>query len=236
MTTKTKPDPAAELAPIQEQLQTAREERARLGMEARSWQDELAQLEYALSALARQDPSQFANGSPKPKTKAAEIQTEIDKRRNGNQWSDILGGSDQRVRELDEELGRVTAANAEWLARAEYEGRGAKNTLKWRKIAALIYEAADEYQASVSKQITIAFAVDGLDGLDGRDVWTDETVKQARALAERLAAIQPPRSLCLTPLTSEEPPRVRSVSGGFIGHNYSRNNAAEDQPQRVEPV
>ena len=234
MTTKTKTaDPVAELTPIREKLEAAREERARLGMDARAWQDEIGKLERDLSDLARDDPAQFANGFPKQKTKAAGLRAEIDKRTNGHKWADILGGADARIRSFEAELSRRTEANAEALARHEYEGRGTTNAEKWRKIAALILEAADEYQASTSQHVQIAFSVAGL---DGRDVWSDPVVNEARRLADRLAEVQPPRSVSLVPLTTEEPPRVRSVNGGFIGANVSLNNAAEDQPERVEPV
>jgi hypothetical protein len=213
MTTKTKTDPATELAPIAEQLHAAREERDSLQAEARAWQAEIARLEHDLSDLAREDPAQFANGFPRRGTKAAELRAKIDKAVNGNRWSDVLGGAERRVQELEHGLSRRTEANADALARQEYRGRGMANAEKWRRIAGLILEAADEYQASESRHIQIAFSVTGL---DGRDVWADQAVAEARSLADRLAEIQPPRSVSLVPLTSEDPSRVKSVSGGFI--------------------
>jgi hypothetical protein len=233
MTTKTKADPAAELTPIREKLEAARQERARLGMEARAWQTGTAGLERDLADLARDDPSQFGGGFPKQKTKAAELRVELDKRANGHKWPEIIGGADARIRSLEAELSRRTEANAEALARHEYEGRGTDNAGKWRQIAALILEADSEYTASVQTQMGI---VNSVGGLNGRDVFSDPAVAEARKLVDRLAEIQPPRSVSLVPLTSEEPPRVRSLNGGYIGANVSLNNAAEDQPERVEPV
>jgi hypothetical protein len=233
MTTKTKADPVAELTPIREKLEAARQERTRLGVEARTWQTGIEGLERDLADLARDDPSQFANGFPKQKTKAAELRAELDKRTNGNRWAEILGGADARIRSLEAELSRRTEANAEALARHDYEGRGTANAGKWRQIAALILEADAEYMASAQYQMGI---VNSVTGLDGQDVFSDPAVAEARKLADRLAEVQPPRSVSLVPLTSEEPPRVRSQSGGFIGANVSLNNAAEDQPERVEPV
>jgi hypothetical protein len=166
-------------------------------------------------------------------TKAAKLRAELDKRANGNRWAEILGGADARIRSFEAELSRRTEANAEALARHDYEGRGVANAEKWRRIAALILEADAEYTASAQYQMGVAISVTGL---DGRDVFSDPSVAEARKLADRLAEVQPPRSVSLVPLTSEEPPRVRSVSGGFIGANVSLNNAAEDQPERVEPV
>jgi hypothetical protein len=211
MTTTTKPDPNTELTPIREKLEAARQERARLGVEARAWQTGIAGLERDLADLARDDPSQFASGFPKQKTKAAELRAEIDKRVNGNRWAEILGGADARIRSFEAELSRRTEANAEALARHEYEGRGVANAEKWRQIAALILEADGEYTASAQSQMGIAISVTGL---DGRDVFSDPAVAEARKLTDRLAEVQPPRSVSLVPLTSEEPPRVRSQSGG----------------------
>jgi hypothetical protein len=233
MTTKTKADPVAELTPIREKLEAAREERSRLGQEARAWEDDLARLQAELDGLANTDASQFAGGQPKPKTRAAELRAEIDKRTNGHKWPEIIGGADARIRSLEAELSRRTEANAEALARHDYEGRGVANAERWRKIAMLILEADAEYTASTQYQMGIAISVGGL---DARDVFSDPAVAEARKLADRLAEVQPPRSVSLVPLTSEEPPRVRSQSGGFIGANVSLNNAAEDQPERVEPV
>jgi hypothetical protein len=211
MTTTTKPDPNTELTPIREKLEAARQERARLGVEARAWQTGIAGLERDLADLARDDPSQFASGFPKQKTKAAELRAEIDKRVNGNRWAEILGGADARIRSFEAELSRRTEANAEALARHEYEGRGVANAEKWRQIAALILEADGEYTASAQSQMGIAISVTGL---DGRGVFSDPAVAEARKLTDRLAEVQPPRSVSLVPLTSEEPPRVRSQSGG----------------------
>lgn len=68
MATKAKTtDPTAELAPIAGQLQAAREERARLGVEARAWQDEVAKLEHDLAGLARDDRLNSPTGSRDPR-------------------------------------------------------------------------------------------------------------------------------------------------------------------------
>lgn len=112
-------------------------------------------------------------------------------------------------------------------------GKGTDAAKKLRQAAALIHEGTADYIGSTGRQTQIAYSCDGL---DGQDVWSDPIVTEARKLADRLAEVQPPRSVSLVPLTSEEPPRVRSQSGGFIGANVSLNNAAEDQPERVEPV
>ena len=96
-------------------------------------------------------------------------------------------------------------ANADALARDEYQGRGTANAKKWRRIAGLILEAESEYRASVSEHREIAISVTGL---DGQDVISDPAVAEARKLAERLAEVQPPRSVSLVPLTSEDPLRV----------------------------
>jgi hypothetical protein len=40
----------------------------------------------------------------------------------------------------------------------------------------------------------------------------------------------------LVPLLDEEPPRVRAHEGGYIGQHSARRNAAEEHPERVEPV
>jgi hypothetical protein len=233
MTTKTKADPADELAAIEEQLEAAREERARLDAEARAWQAELGKLEHDLVDLARNDPGQFANGFPRPKTQAAKLQAEIEERKNGHKWPDLLGGADQRVRKLEAELSRTTAASADEPARREYLGNGKGAVEKLRQAAALIREGAAEYRASATRHVQIAYACPGL---DGQDVWSDPAVDEAQAFAERLAQVQPPRSVSLCPLVDEGPPRVRSKSGGYIGANMSRRDAAEDQPQPVEPV
>jgi hypothetical protein len=234
MATKTKTiDPAAELVPVEEQLQAARQERDRLGVEARAWQDEVAQLERDLSDLAQDDPAQFANGFPRPKTKAAQLRAEMDKRVNGNRWGDILGGADRRIQDLEHGLSRRTEANADALARHEYLGRGTANAEKWRRIASLILEADAEYMASINRHLAI---VTSCGGLDGQDVFCDPVVAEARKLAERLAEVQPPRAVSLVPLTSEDPARVRSVHGGYLRYGSNADDIAEDQPDRVEPV
>jgi hypothetical protein len=61
-------------------------------------------------------------------------------------------------------------------------------------------------------------------GLDGRDVFSDPVVGEARKLADRLAEVQPPRSVSLAPLPTEDPARVKSVNGGYIG---AGRNAAD---------
>jgi antitoxin (DNA-binding transcriptional repressor) of toxin-antitoxin stability system len=234
MTTVTKAsDPVAELTPIREKLEAARQERARLGVESRAWQDGIGKLERDLVDLARDDPVQFANGFPKQKTKAAELRAEIDKRANGHKWPEIIGGADARIRSLEAELSRRTEANAEALARHEYEGRGTANAEKWRQIATLILEADGEYTASAQYQMGIAISVTGL---DGRDVFSDPVVGEARKLADRLAEVQPPRSVSLAPLPTEDPARVKSVNGGYIGAGVNAGDIAEDQPERVELV
>jgi hypothetical protein len=233
MTTKTKTDPAAELAPIAEQLQAAREERARLGVEARAWQDEVAKLERDLSDLARDDPRQFANGFPGPKTKPAGLRAEIDKRVNGHRWPEILGGADKRIQKLEDKLSRQTEANAEVLAHAEYCGRGTDNAEKWRQIAALILEADAEYRASTNSHLAIVTSVTGL---NGQDVLSDPIVTEARKLAASLAEVQPPRAVSLVPLTTEDPSRVKSINGGYIRAGANAADIAEGQPERVEPV
>ncbi|MEK6272980.1 MAG: hypothetical protein AABM42_10095 [Actinomycetota bacterium] len=234
MATTTKAtDPAAELAPVEEQLQVARQERDRLGVEARAWQAEVANLERDLSDLARTDPAQFSNGFPKQRTTAAGLRGEIDKRVNGNRWGDILGGADRRIQDLEHGLSRRTEANAEALAHREYRGRGTANAEKWRRIAALILEADSEYTASTNRHLAIVTSVTGL---DGQNVVSDPVVTEARELAGRLAEVQPPRSVSLVPLTSEDPTRVKSVHGGFIRAGANAGDIAEDQPDRVEPV
>jgi hypothetical protein len=106
--TQTKTDPATEVSAIQEQLEVARAERQRLGNEAIAWVEETAQFTRDLDGLAQNDPDQFANGFAKPKSKAAELQREIDKRTNGNRWSQVLEGADERIRELEHELHRAS--------------------------------------------------------------------------------------------------------------------------------
>ncbi len=233
MTTKTetKLDPATEVAAIEEQLEAARAERNRLGNEALAWVEETRQLEIELDQLARTDEAQFAGGHPRPNTKAAELHREFDTRQSGNRWPAILEGADERIRKLEAELHRVTEESADQLARREYLTNGKAAALKLRRAAAVLLEGADEYRASTTRQGHIAHAVGGL---DARDVWHDRTVEQAVAFAQRLAEVQPPRSVSLVPLTTEEPPRVRAQSGGFVGANMSAKNAAEDQPERVE--
>jgi hypothetical protein len=233
MTTKIEADPATEVAGIAEQLAVARAERQRLGNEATAWAEETVKLAHDLDRLARNDPDQFANGFPKPKTKAAQLQREVDKRQNGNRWPKVLEGADERIRELEHELHQVTEENADQLARREYLSNGKAATLRLRQAATTILEAPPEYRASTTRQTHIANVVTGL---DGRDAWHDPVVEEAVKLAERLLQVQPPRSVSLVPLTTEEPPRVRAESGGYIGNGNSRNNASEVQPERVEPV
>lgn len=152
---------------------------------------------------------------------------------NGNRWSDIIGGAEKRVHDLEHELGRVTEANADSLARAEYLGRGTANAEKWRRIAALILEAESEYRASTNAHLGIVTSVTGL---NGQDVVSDPVVAEARKLAEGLVEVQPPRSVSLVPLTSEDPSRVKSPSGGYIRAGANAADIAEDQPERVEQV
>jgi hypothetical protein len=234
MATTTKiTDPAAELAPIAEQLQAAREERDRLGAEARTWQGEVAELERELADLARDDPGQFANGFPRPKSKAARLRGEIDKRVNGNRWSDILGGAERRVQDLERDLSRRTEAKADTVALQEFQGRGTDNAKKCRQIAALIMEAASEYTTSEHYHLGIVTSVGGL---NGQDILSDPVVAEARKLAPRLAEVQPPRSVSLVPLITEDPDRVKSVSGGYIRAGANAADIAEDQPERVERI
>jgi hypothetical protein len=232
-TTKTKPDHAAEVEAIDKQLEAAREERNRLGTEALAWVAEGDQLNSELNELARSDPSQFANGFPRPETRAAELKREIDKRLGDNQWPAILEGSDERIRQLEAELHRVIEESADELARREYLSNGKAATLKLRRAATVLLEGAEEYRASTTRQGHIAHAVGGL---DARDVWHDPVVEEAVAFAQRLADLQPPRPVSLVPLTTEEPPRVRAHAGGYIGQHSARRNASEDQPQRVEAL
>jgi hypothetical protein len=233
MATKTKTaDPAAELGAITDQLQAAREERDRLEAECRAWINEGESLERELTDLARTDPGQFANGSPRAKTRAAGLRAKIEKRAAGNRWSDILEGARRRVHDLERDLGRRTEANAEALAREEYLGRGTANAQKWRGIAAQILEADAEYTGSINRQLAIVTAVTGL---DGQNVFCDPVVAEARNLATRLAEVQPPRSVTLVPLTTEDPTRVKSINGGYIGAGANAD-IAEYQPERVEPV
>ncbi len=127
-TTKTT-DPAAELAPIEEQLEVAREERSRLGQEARAWADGVQALEAELDGIARNDPAQFGpDGQPKAKGRAAELRAEITKQTTGQKWPDILGGADQRIRSLEQELSRAMEANADALARGRVSRAGAQPT------------------------------------------------------------------------------------------------------------
>jgi hypothetical protein len=232
-TTKTQPtDPAAVLVPIEEQLQVAREERARLGQEARAWADGVAGLEAELSALARSDASQFgSDGQPKPKSRAAELRAEITKRTNGQKWPEILEGADQRIRNLENELNGAVEANAEALARAEYEGPGKAAADKIKHGAALIAEGQAEYVASEQRLMGICTATQGL---NAQDIVSDPRVVHAARATESLDDLAPPRSRSLTPMSEETPPRYRIRSGGFVRSPHPDDVADVPQPERVE--
>jgi hypothetical protein len=234
MTTKTITQ-ADDLPAIEEQLQTAREERSRLGQEARVFADKLAGLQAEFSGIARRDATQFGpDGQPKAKSRAAELKTEITKASGGHQWAALIEGADARIRELEHELTRALAANAEALARAEYEGAGQAAVEKLRQGAALILEGCDEYTASADRQGRIANSVAGL---DGQDIVADPVVDEARRAVHGLGGAQPPRSKSLTPLVDDQPRKLRMVAGGYAdGYSLRDEDVAEDQPERVEPI
>ena len=71
--------------------------------------------------------------------------------------------------------------------------------------------------------------------IDGRSTVIDPRLAALRDALLPHATFTPARNVILTPLVGEEPPVVRARAGGWIGQNVSRHNAADDQPEQVEP-
>jgi predicted nuclease with TOPRIM domain len=127
-TTTTTEAPAgyAELEAARAELETAWQERARLGGEYRKFAADLGKVKAELRELATSEPNQFGpDGQPKPKTQAAKLRTKLEQRAS-SQWPDVIRGADQRVEACEAEVRRLTRPLAVELARAEYQkGLGA---------------------------------------------------------------------------------------------------------------
>jgi hypothetical protein len=149
-----------------------------------------------------------------------------------SKWPEILEGADQRIRQAEGELRRLTAASAIELARDEFRA-GEDDLAEVDVLAERMLQALARIDAHRLRLMEIAQSCGGR--IDGRDVTTDGRLDQLRDLLAQHPDFSPPRARTLTPLRGENPTVWRGRDGGWVGAGHGSDSFHDEQPERLEP-
>jgi len=234
--TETKPSkaksPAAELAALDAAATAAKAERDRIVREAREHEAQLSALERALNQIAHDEPTQFnASAEPKPNTKAAKINAELQRvQATGSRWPALITGAETKLRAAERAASHHRAGHAIELARIEFQG-GEDDLAELDDLAEQQLAVLARIRTREARLIALTTATPGR--IDGRDIKFDPRLADLTNLLADHPTFYPPRSRSLTPLSGEVPPLRRSVDGGFIAGSNRPEDYGE-QPPEVE--
>jgi hypothetical protein len=162
--------------------------------------------------LARSDPTQFGqDGLPRPKTAAARLRANLERARD-SRWPDVISGSDERVREVEEELRRLVADHAAVFAREQWD-RGLEAVEKIKQLAPEMLAAVAQAQHSYHVLHGIVAVLPG-GVIHGTSIQVDPRLDEIERAPAGLEGLRPARVPPLVPFVCEEVDAYATQDGG----------------------
>ena len=233
-TTSTTPaaDPLDQLREARAQLDTARAERDKLAQRRDAYAAELREAQAEFDELAAAKPDQFDNhGLPVKNSRAWKLRAQLDQAQK-SKWPDLIAGTDERVRQAEDRLRRLTARYAVPLARAEHD-RGVEAIKDVRSRASELRAALAAVRAPEPDLLWIATAAAG--AIDGRSTWSDARVGELERALESVELMLPARIPAMTPYVGEEPSVFLTSDGSWVPARSAGQAELAEQPEPIEP-
>ena len=204
MPTKTKTDPAAQQAKLDEDYRAARQEArdARARIEAHKAEVDVLRAEATALFHAYPD-DHMSGGKPLPGTPAHELLLRIRQAEANNPHTGEHEAAVERRNAAELAASRHRVATAPIRA-DEITDRARESCDLLRSALQGVRSAVDRYQGDADDLFEL---LEPIDGLTGQDVALDQAVGEIRRLLDALEdhEFQPPRSFCLQPLPGEVP-------------------------------
>ncbi len=229
---KAPADPLDQLREARAQLDTARTERARLDERREAYAAQLREAQAEFDQLAANEPDQFDDhGLPVKNSRAWKLRAQLDQAQK-SKWPDLIAGSDERGRQAEDRLRRLTGKHGVALARQAHDA-GVAAIQDVRSRAAELRAALAAVRAPEPDLLWIATAAAG--AIDGRSVWTDVRVGELEQALDAAEHMLPARLVPMTPYVGEEPSVFLAGGGGWIPARSAGNAELAEQPTPIEP-